>query len=151
MKKSVILTIGVIFIIAIVVPGFIGLRMRVYNETRYVEEIICITEGYTKYDPSKPDEKPKIDQGIEGYIIEQFTPGLKVVIKCQLKPDNATNQKLEYAYDEKSRVFSVTENADGTATIEFHEKGTATIIIRATDNKKKSIEIEIYAMDNDWF
>ena len=58
---------------------------------------------------------------------------------------------MEYAYDEKSRVFSVTENADGTATIEFHEKGTATIIIRATDNKKKSIEIEIYAMDNDWF
>ena len=36
MKKSVIITIIVIYVLAIVVVGFIGLKMKVYDEQKYV-------------------------------------------------------------------------------------------------------------------
>lgn len=39
MKKSVIITIIVIYVLAIVVVGFIGLKMKVYDEQKYVEKI----------------------------------------------------------------------------------------------------------------
>ena len=46
MKKSVIITIIVIYVLAIVVVGFIGLKMKVYDEQKYVEKIECISDGY---------------------------------------------------------------------------------------------------------
>ena len=39
MKKSVILTIAVVYIFAIVLVGFIGIRQRAYNENVYVDDI----------------------------------------------------------------------------------------------------------------
>ena len=50
MKKSVIITIIVIYVLAIVVVGFIGLKMKVYDEQKYVEKIECISDGYKDYD-----------------------------------------------------------------------------------------------------
>lgn len=44
MKKSVIITIIVIYVLAIVVVGFIGLKMKVYDEQKYVEKIECISD-----------------------------------------------------------------------------------------------------------
>lgn len=52
MKKSVIITIIVIYVLAIVVVGFIGLKMKVYDEQKYVEKIECISDGYKDYDPN---------------------------------------------------------------------------------------------------
>ena len=46
MKKSVIITIIVIYVLAIVVVGFIGLKMKVYDEQKYVEKIECISDGF---------------------------------------------------------------------------------------------------------
>ena len=45
MKKSVIITIIVIYVLAIVVVGFIGLKMKVYDEQKYVEKIECISDA----------------------------------------------------------------------------------------------------------
>ena len=50
MKKSVILTIAVVYIFAIVLVGFIGIRQRAYNENVYVDDIVIISEGYKLYE-----------------------------------------------------------------------------------------------------
>ena len=99
MKKSVILTIAVIYIFAIVIVGFIGIRQGAYNENVYVDDIVIISDNYKKYDVSTDVGKLKIEEGYEGYIQTNFKEGLKIEIKCQVKPDNATIKKLQYSVD----------------------------------------------------
>lgn len=137
MKKSVVLMIGIIYIAAVVLVGFLGLKMRVYDEKKYVTEIVCISEGYTKNEDSTND--------YDGYIRTKYVDGLKVEIKCQVLPDDADNKKVDYIYDETSQIFKVIKNEDGTATVEFLKKGTATITVKAADNVGVDLIIKIFA------
>lgn len=141
MKKSVILTIAVIYIFAIVIVGFIGIRQGAYNENKYVEDIIIISNNYVKYDLNSDEAK----NGYEGYISTSYVEGLKIEIKCQVKPDNATNKKLVYACAE-STDYKLITNSDGTATIEFYHGAQFTLIIKSQDTvgytKKIFIDVE---------
>ena len=49
MKKSVVFAIAIIYLIAIIVVGFMGQALKVYNENIYVENIECISEDYKAY------------------------------------------------------------------------------------------------------
>lgn len=141
MKKSVILTIVVIYIFAIVIVGFIGIRQGAYNENKYVNDIVIISNNYVKYDVESDEAK----SGIEGHISTSFVEGLKIEIKCQVKPDNATNKKLIYACDE-SQDYKLIDNADGTATIEFYHGAQFILIVKSQDtvgfSKKIFIDVE---------
>lgn len=143
MKKSVILTISVIYIIAIVVVGFIGIRMKIYNANIYVDSITCISDNYHKYEEGSDGA----EAGYDGYIHTNYVDGLKVLIKFKINPDNATEKKLEYIYDTNSTIFTIIDNGDGTAYINFLKAGSATIIIKSTDNKGVKIKIKINAVD----
>lgn len=135
MKKSVIITIAVIYIIAIFVVGFIGMEIKVANELVPVENIICVSEGVKK--------PTSLDAGYDYVINKNYVEGLKVEIKCQILPDNATQKKLDYIYDDTKTSYQVTVNDDGTAFVEFFEGGSATIRVKATDNDGVSIIIKI--------
>ena len=141
MKKSVILTLTVIYIFAIVIVGFIGIRQGAYNENKYVDDIIIISDNYVKYDVESDEAK----NGLEGHISTSFVKGLKIEIKCQVKPDNATNKKLIYACDE-SPDYKLIVNSDGTATIEFYHGAQFVLIIKSQDTvgftKKIFIDVE---------
>lgn len=137
MKKSVIVSIAVIYIIAIVVVGFIGMKMKVANALVPVEKIECVSEDAVK---STGDKVNEYDYSIK----KNYTEGLKVEIKCQITPDNATQKRLEYIYDEsKTDTYTLTVNPDGTATVSFYNRGSATIIVKATDNNGVNITIKI--------
>lgn len=132
MKKSVIITIIIVYIIAIFVVGFMGMEIEIANELVPVEDIICVNEDATKADAN----------GDYDYVIKKsYVEGLKVELKCQVIPDNATQKKLEYLGGGSS--YKVTTNSDGTATVEFFNRGAATITVKATDNNGKSIVIKI--------
>lgn len=131
MKKSVIITIIVIYVIAIFVVGFIGMEMEVANELVPVEKIVCVTDGAEK----------KEDEEYDYLIKSSFEEGLKIELKCQVIPDNATQKKLQYIGEGQS--FKLTPNSDGTATVEFLKKGSATITVKSTDNNGVSIKIKI--------
>lgn len=133
MKKSVIITIVVIYIIAIFVVGFIGMEIEVANELIPVENIICVTEGAKK--------STSQDAGYDYVINKNYVEGLKIELKCQITPDNATQKKLEYIGEGFS--YSLKVNDDGTATVEFFRGGSATIRVKATDNNGVSIIIKI--------
>lgn len=146
MKKSVILTIAVIYILAIVVVGFMGIRMQVYEEKVYVDEIVMLTEGYKPYTKDTALGESKLNEGIDGYITKSFKEGLKVELKCQVKPDNADNKNLLFSCD-ASDDYKLVMNSDGTATIEFYKGCVATVLIKSADGKGANMTVEIKVND----
>ena len=95
MKKSVIITIAIIYILAIVIVGFLGIALKIYDEHKYVESIKCITEGY---------QDGQIEgANCDGYIIVKYKNNTenKILLKCQAEPADATNTKLKLQVDVK--------------------------------------------------
>ena len=133
MKKSVIITIIIVYIIAIFVVGFIGMEIEIANELVPVDGIVCLNEDAVKSDSVEYDYQIK----------KNFVEGLKIELKCKVIPDTATQKKLEYRYDEQPGKFKVTVNPDGTATIEILKPCAPLITVKATDNNGKSISIKI--------
>ena len=97
MKKSVIITIIVIYVLAIVVVGFIGLKMKVYDEQKYVEKIECISDGYKDYDPNTETGLAKIHAGYIGYIKKDYKSGLNY--------KQVNKRKEEISRSSNSRIF----------------------------------------------
>ncbi len=147
MKKSVILTIAVIYILAIVVVGFIGMKMQVYDEYIYVNDIVILTDGYKEYTKDTQVGQDKLDRKIAGHITKDFKKGLRVELKCQILPDNANEKKLQYHWDEASTKYKLVVNDDGTAYIEFYAGAVAQITIQSSDNARYSKTIEVIALD----
>ena len=136
MKKSVILTIVIIYIVAIIAVGFLGVAMKVYNEKKYVEEIVCTTEGFE----ATPDQKDW-----DGII--KAKKGDVIVIKCAVKPDNADNTDLDFIWkvsDVDAGKYTVTNNGDNTITIKILKACSPVITVRSTDrNPGVSLRIKI--------
>ena len=141
MKKSVVFSIAIIYIVAIILVGFLGLKMRVYDEKIYVDSIICETDGYQAFEPGK-----EVD-GCNGFISLIYSKDLKVTLVCSVKPDNATYRALDYLYDTTQSVFTLVKNKDGSATITFNDEGSAVVSVRSTDGKNTTLKIRIDAIE----
>lgn len=128
MKKSVILIISIIYILAIVVVGFIGMEIDFNVKSKYVEEIIIISEDYVK----NTDEE-KAATGIDGYIQKNYQPGLQVWVKCKVIPDDADWSSVTFNIDNNDGCTLI-DNKDGTATVEFSRSGSCVLLIEANDN-----------------
>lgn len=147
MKKSVILIIAVIYVLAIVIVGFIGIRMRVYNENVYIESITCVSDGFEKYEEGSDGAK----NGLTGHITTTYETGLKVLIKCEYYPVNANafeGKPFKYISG-SSNNYNVIENNDGTCTIEFKAVGSCDLIVMSNDSHKAEIRIRITALPDD--
>lgn len=149
MKKSVVLAIGVIYVLAIVIVGLIGIKMHIYDAIVYVNEIVCESDDYNAYDVD--DEAYK--QGYSGYIQCEYSANVKVLVKCKYLPENANafngSTPFHYSYDTTSTIYTVTVNGDGTCTVEFLKEGACELIINAQDNNHATLKIKIIAMPND--
>ncbi|MCI5938850.1 MAG: hypothetical protein MRZ17_02955 [Acholeplasmataceae bacterium] len=143
MKKSVILLVSAVYIFAIVIVGFLGLKMRVYDPTIYVEKIVCETKGYHEY-----SEEDKIKKDHDGYIQVEYAKDLVVEINCKPNPDNATNKSFDYSILGNTNRYELTIKNDGTASIKFKEATAYTIIVTATDNHKATLRIKVIVVDS---
>lgn len=139
MKKSVVLVIVLIYIVSIVLVGFIGLKMKVYEENIYVERIVC------KNDEFVLDE----NSNISGKIFKTYTEGLRVNIICEVIPENATNQKLDYQC-EQSGDYNIIKESDGSITIEFIKATTVDITFVTTDGSNKKLKVKVIAFTKDF-
>ena len=133
MKKSVIVIIGVIYIMAIAVVSFFGLKIETFNQTTYVERVECINE--------------ELKVAVDGtkYIVVHYQDGVDTPTVVQLQwrvyPDEASRKNVSFAYDETSTVATV--NAFGAVV--FNKKGTITIQILAMDGSSKSETVKVIA------
>lgn len=139
MKKSVILSILVIYILAVFVVGFIGQKLKVYDPTIYVEEIVCESEGFKEEISDELKAK-----GYIGKISVNYEEGLKIQIKCRVKPDNATYPNLLYSLNSKICTMEV---IDGIAVLTFTDSGIVDVIVTSSDTRKKSVKIKVIVSD----
>lgn len=141
MKKSVILSIIAIYIVSIFVVGFMGQKLKVYDEIVYVENIYCEAEGFN---PNvTQDEKNK---DVIGKIERLYTEGMKIQVKCKISPDNATYPTLNYFLEDAPGKYTY-EVIDGVAIITVISDFTAYITVTSSDTQRKSVKIKIVVTD----
>lgn len=156
MKKSVVLVIAVIYLLAIVIVGFMGIRMKVYNEVVYIDEIVCTTDGYKPCSADNKDDKDYkynvglIAEGFNGYIQKTYTDGLSVQLKCEFLPRNANafqnGKPFEYIYEENESKYTVELSGDGTLIVRFKDAGTCDVTVKSQDGRGKTLKVRIEAL-----
>lgn len=147
MKKSVVLVIAVIYAFAIVIVGFLGIRMRIYNEIVYIDSITCVSDNYKAY--------PEVHDGLAGHIDVKINKGetVSVLVKCEYSPNNANEfekgHPFDYIYQKKDSEYVLTVQGDGTCIVKFLKESTCDITVKATDARKAEIKIRVQAVPND--
>ena len=128
MKKSVIILIGVIYVMAVFAVSFFGLKTQVYNEKIYINEIQIINENLTIVDGKQ-------------YLIVDYDDG-PVIIERKIFPVNATSKVVEYVYDESNQFASVDEMGVVTFT---RPSWAITVYVTAKDGSGVSTALTIIA------
>ena len=149
MKKSVIMTIAVVYVLAIVAVSFLGMKMFIYNPEIPVEEIICRSEDKVstqKYAYVKnTNPKLKYDGTISIKYDENYDN--QIVVDCYVKPDNSTVKTVSYWWDKSAATnhnITIIEK-DGCLYVKFNKTASINIIVSANDDSKKSITIKVSA------
>ncbi len=141
MKKSVLILIAVIYVVAIFMVSFIGLKIGFYDEIMYVESI-----SVENIECENCTVKTAVENGVEyKYAVVQYEDDPEnptaVQIIWKLNPDNATNKKVTFEYDKSKTIGYVTE----TGTVVFNKKGTINVYILATDGSGQRAMVKIIA------
>ena len=138
MKKSVVIVIALIYVAAIALVSFLGLKPKTYNDNVYVESITVTADHDIKM--SKGEETIRIVNNCR----EDPTPRT-IQLYCEVKPDNATNPKINYTIAKEDLFAKVDENGLVTIT----DKGTWTfyVYISSAENPSISKKIKITAVD----
>lgn len=127
MKKSVLLLIGIIYILAIATVSFFGLKIQIVGETVYINKIECINEN------------AKVVNGEKWIIVNYYEDPdnpLAVQLEWRIYPDNATKKLVSFVYDENSTVATVNK----LGTVIFKKSGAITVDIIAADGSNNVIE-----------
>lgn len=134
MKKSVILLIGVIYILAIVVVSFFGLKVETFNDTVYVEAVTITNE----------DIKPGFEDKTVVIYFNNDDPEnpTSYQINWRVTPDDASRKIVKFIIEEKKQSIA-TVNEFGTVI--FKKKGTVIVYVTATDGSAKKDSITIIA------
>ncbi len=158
MKKSVILLILIVYIASIMVVGFYGIKIKVYDEKIMVEDIICENlEEFNGIDCAASEiegYKKLYSQGIDYYATKKYydeyeDEGFVIIVKFAVLPRDATEQGIEFVFETNDQTTSSSENNSSVEqtkpryTIIDNKNGTATITIY----KKCSVVFQVRPMD----
>lgn len=120
MKKSVVILIAVIYIMAVVLVSFFGIQAELLEETVYVNKIEIINKDATYADDGVTK---KVDIYFNGKDTAEYQ------LQWRVDPTNASNQKVFFNYDKTRTFVSVDENG----LVTFVRPGTITITITPQD------------------
>jgi hypothetical protein len=133
MKKSVIVLIGIIYILAIVVVSFFGLKIETFNETVYVSGVHYINEDIKV----SPDGTKYV---VITYVDDPDNP-TSYQLEWRVDPDDATRKIVSFAYDESKSFVTVNE----FGAVIFSAKGSITVYVNSTDGSAKTDAVTIIA------
>lgn len=129
MKKSVVISIGIIYALSIFLVTFFGLKHQTFNEIIYVSQVEIIEENARyassglKYIVLTPDENGKREYQL----------------KWQVTPDNAHNTDVDFIYDKQNTYVSVDENG----LVTFTGPTAIDVTVTSTDGTSASDTIKI--------
>ena len=135
MKKSVVVLIGIIYIAAIALVSFFGLKAKEYNAVVYADSIEILNEGLMVNEETG-----------ERYAVV-FADALAYQIEYRVGPDNASNKEVEFVYDKSfAAINGITVDSNGV--VSFAEAGSSIdISLIAKDGSGTVSEtITIYAL-----
>ena len=137
MKKSVVIVIALIYVAAIALVSFLGLNPKIYNQNVYVEGITVSSDHQI--------EKFQGEDAI--YFLNEFkADGTRTVkFDCEVRPDDATNKKINYVLDQDDTFATVDEN--GLLTITGPGTRIFPVFIVSAENPTISQKVMIWAID----
>lgn len=137
MKKSVVIVIALIYVAAIALVSFLGLNPKIYNQNVYVEGITVSSDHQI--------EKFQGEDAI--YFLNEFKEdGTRTVkLDCEVRPDDATNKKINYVLDQDDTFATIDEN--GLLTITGPGTRIFPVFIVSAENPTISQKIMIWAID----
>ena len=146
MKKSVILIISTMSLIAIILIGLIFQRAEIYNATIYVKQIVVtdIRVGDEMY-PTFWDGERKLyriynAENPKPTYAFPFIPNITMDIIYNVLPIDATNQSISFYNGENDSVAQV----DATSgRVMFIDTGTVYIDLKADDNSNVKTQVTL--------
>ena len=120
MKKSVVILIAVIYVMAVVLVSFFGIQAELLEETIYVKGIEIINKDTDLADDG-------VTKTVDIYFNGKETAGYQ--IQWRVTPTNASNQKVFLNYDTTKTFVTVDENGQVT----FTRPGVITITLTPQD------------------
>ena len=151
MKKTSIIAIALIYLVAIILVGFMGVKMKVYDPVIYAEKIVWNSSEFENNKQFKV-EKDKAKLEADGiytdakleYVVFEFTQPITLNIKCYCEPTNATNTLLDYYFDNTGIEYvSLNIKADNTADLTFNKAAAFTLFVKSKDGKEIQYSIRI--------
>ena len=130
MKKSVVILIGIIYVAAIALVSFFGLKHKVFDEVVPVSSIEILNEG-VDYNADKNSYSKVI------YPDEDGVRALR--ISYRVHPDNASESGVSFT------INSSAATVDDSGLVVFEKPGAATILLTANDGTGVSTKIVIVA------
>ena len=127
MKKSVVITIGVIYALSIVLVTLFGLQHKSFNEIVYVSQVEII-EPKASY---RPDGTKYL------FLTTDENGNCQYQLNWKVTPDNVTNPDVSFVYDKQKTNISIDENG----LISFTSLGytdTVTVSVVAKDGTSQS-------------
>ena len=146
MKKSTLIMIAIVYIASIVVISIFGMKSVVYNEVIPVTKIEClnVTDDKTEVEYDGDTKVISVQYKKPGNA-ENLT-GTMVQLSWRVLPDNASNKKVKFVYNQTTRAEFVKDEAGNeVGLILFTGKVVLNIKIISTDGTQVFEEIVVWA------
>lgn len=134
MKKSVVILIAVIYVAAIALVSFFGIKSELLEETVYVSGIELVGDDIKTSETGAKSVRVYLDSNGHG----------EYQLDWRVTPTNATNTKVIFNYDESKTYVSVDENG----LVKFVRPGVITVTLTPADGTilEKPVEIKIIGL-----
>lgn len=129
MKKSVVILIAVIYVAAIALVSFFGIRSELLEETVYVSGIEIVGDGITTSASGAKSVRVYLDENGHG----------EYQLDWRVTPTNATNTKVIFNYDESKTYVTV----DDKGLVKFTRPGVITVTLTPADGTVLSAPVQI--------
>lgn len=140
MKKPVILALVAMYILSIVIVGYMGGAFKLYNPVQYVEEIVCENEEAVKMGNEGTDR----EQGGDYYISKEYVEEeLIIEVVCKVLPVTATETGIEFSCDVEDWYTMEYDSKTGVAKLTINGEGTIMLFATSVDSVKEEIIIRI--------
>ena len=134
MKKSVVILIAVIYVAAIALVSFFGIKSELLEETVYVSGIELVGDTIITSANGSKSVRVYLDANGNG----------EYQLDWRVTPTNATNTKVIFNYDKSKTYVSVDENG----LVKFVRPGVITVTLTPADGTilPEPVEIKIIGL-----
>ena len=145
MRKSTVIIIAIVYLAAIVVVSMFGLKAKIFKEVIPVTSVECVNTTDEKSIVEKSNGKTIINIKYEGPGDPTTLEGTMVQLYYRVLPDNASNKRVKYVYNENlTRIqFVADENGNQLGLVLFSGIGIFNVRIMATDGSPHYAEVVI--------